>query len=812
MPFNIPAENTAKALNDFAKAAQIHLLFPFDAASRFSAPAIEGNFTRDQVLAKLLANTDLEVAGEASDTITLREKSMAAAAEPTTQVTVTGSRIRGVPPTSPVHVVTRDDIDQSGYAEVGDLVRSLPEDFSGGQNPGVINASASNIGNQNFSNASTVNLRGLGTDATLVLVDGHRLSADSFFQGSDISGIPLGAIERVEVVPDGASALYGSDAVAGVVNFILRKNYNGTQLSTTLGGATQGGGFDQTYSVLTGSAGKTWHVLFDAEYEKQDGITAGQRDIAADAVPASTLLNPHDRHSVFADAGVDLTDHVDLSFEGLLDDRSFTSFDQSAPTAEVITVAGYAPSYDATVSLNADLGGGWRGHLTDSIAGSRDAIHTWTDGSFSGSIDRNQMNTIELTGDGTLLQLPGGPLKVAAGGGYRSEGYISQWPGGLSYIDAKRHVTYAFAEAEIPIVSPSPDRIGLHELELNVSGRAEDYSDFGKSANPKVGLRYVPFSDLALHATWGASLKAPSFEQMYELRYVIDWNAAILGGSPKNTALEDGGGNPDLKPETSRSWTFGGDYTPQAIPGLKVSADWFNIDYHNRVVQPVNDITVGLTDPIYAPFVEANPSAGRQAQLISSASLFLNYSGAAYNPASVTDILNDDYENATSQTVRGLDLGYRQVFHAPGGEIDTFANATWLNLKQRTLPAVPDVTLSGTVFNPPDFKGRGGLTWRSGALTATGIVNYISSETDTGVIPNSRIGSWTTFDATVAYTFGNGADVARAFKVALSATNLFDRNPPYAASPGLAYTGLNFDSTNSSIIGRFVSLTLTKAW
>ena len=227
LTFNIPAENTAQALNDFAKQANVQILFPYDVAEKYTSLGLKGSLTRAAALDELLANTSLEVASQSDTTISLRVKESpgATASEATTEVIVTGSHIRGGNPTSPVHVVTRSDIEESGYSEVGDLVRSLPENFAGGQNPGILGATATIAGNGNVSSGSTVDLHGLGTDATLVLLNGHRLSADSFHQGSDISGIPLDAIQRIEIVPDGASALYGSDAVAGVANFILRKNY-----------------------------------------------------------------------------------------------------------------------------------------------------------------------------------------------------------------------------------------------------------------------------------------------------------------------------------------------------------------------------------------------------------------------------------------------------------------------------------------------------------------------------------------------------------------------------------------------------------
>jgi iron complex outermembrane receptor protein len=122
------------------------------------------------------------------------------------------------------------------------VIRSLPESFGGTQNSGVAgSASVGNIGNQNISNASTVNLRGLGSDATLVLLDDHRMASDAFYQAPDIYRIPLAAIERSEVLTDGACALYGSDVVADVTNIILRKDFTGVDVSARGGYATSGG-------------------------------------------------------------------------------------------------------------------------------------------------------------------------------------------------------------------------------------------------------------------------------------------------------------------------------------------------------------------------------------------------------------------------------------------------------------------------------------------------------------------------------------------------------------------------------------------
>jgi outer membrane receptor protein involved in Fe transport len=814
--FDIPAENAAKALIDFSKQANVQILYPYDMAAKHDTAALRGDFTRENALRQILDGTGLEVANETATTISLRAvpasgKSATANGEPSTQVIVTGSRIRNAQPTSPLHVITHADIEQSGYSQVGDLVRSLPEDFGGGQNPGVMGASGSSIGNQNLTNASSVNLRGLGTDATLVLLDNHRLSADSFFQGSDISAIPLSAVQRVEVVPDGASAIYGSDAVAGVVNFVMRKDYNGTEVSARAGGASQSGSGEETMSVLSGRAGVGGHILGDVEYSRMSAVSAEERRFAEGAPPDEYLLRPQTRKSLYLDAGKNLSDTVRLSFDGLVSDRQSATLTHRTVASRVTVGNVYTPSYSGATTLDIGSPGNWMFHATAGASGSRNL--TWSGaskakGSFT--FRKNGTDYVELTADGILARLPSGDVKVALGAGYRGELYRNNHPGSTSYISASRHVSYAYGEAYVPLVAPSAARAGLHALDLNLSARTEHYSDFGGTTNPKIGLRYVPFSDVTLRASWGTSFKAPSFTQMYQGSVVELWTASDLGYSGPGTAFLVSGGNSGLKPEKSRSWTFGGDFNPMAMRSLTLSATYFNIDYRERVVDPVSNYIVGLSSPIYASFVKAATPA-RQAALLSGASLYYNFSGTAYDPNTVVAILDDSYQNATSQAVHGIDLSYRQTFLTSIGRLDTFANATWLRLEQQTIPTASVEVLTGTLFNAPDFKARGGLSWQGSRWSLTGTVNFIDAETDTGTTPPGRIASWTTVDGTAIYRFG-GQGFGRGLKVVGAASNLFDKTPPHAISPATTFPGLGFDSTNTSILGRFCSLTLVKAW
>lgn len=809
--FDIPAESTAAALNDLATQANIHLLFPYEVAARTTAPAVRGTYSVDEALVQLLAGSGLEIASEKEGTISLKE--FGSTAEPVTEVIVTGSHIRGGNPTSPIHTITRSDIDASGYSQIGDVMRSLPENFAGGQNPGVLGASGANINNLNVTNASTMNLRGLGSDATLVLVNGHRLSADSTFQGVDISGVPLSAVKRIEVVPDGASALYGSDAVAGVTNIILRRNYDGAEVSARFGMTTQGGGAEHTYSILGGHSGSKGYVLLNLEYSKQDAILASDRDFASGVGQDATLMQPQVRRSAFLSMGRDLTDTVSVSLDALMADRDTSYFMQFSNLYPGYSGYAYTPSYSVTGMLDWSWANDWKAHLTAGAAGSRNSTGIIYFGTDYPNYNTNDLQYVEVTGDGTLLTLPSGPLKVALGGGVRREGFQQSYPNSTSYLKPTRQIDYAYIEGQVPLVSPSTDRMGLEALELNLSARTEHYSDFGSTTNPRIGLRYVPFGDLTVRASWGKSFKAPSFFQMYEPYTVTLFQPALMGGTNDGTiAAQVYGGNVDLKPEKSTSWSSGAEYAPARLPGFSLSINLFNIDYTDRVVQPINPLTTALSNPQFAPFVDSDPSVETVEALITRASSTTNYSGLTYDPANVSAIAYDNYQNATAQTAHGVDLGYRQRFQLAGGALAAFANVTWLHLEQQTISTQPSVVLSGTVFNAPDFKARGGVTWTKDGLSASGIVNYLGDETDTGITPNGEIASWTTVDANMTCSFAGNSALAKGLKIAVSISNLFDRDPPYAASPALAYSGLAFDSTNASLIGRTISLTLTKGW
>ena len=175
----------------------------------------------------------------------------AAPAAAAQQVVVTGSNIRrtDTETPSPVQVLTAEDIKNSGYTSVGDVLHNITANNMGSLSQSAPSAFA--------AGGSGVALRGLTVGATLVLIDGHRMASypmpdDGERDFVDISSIPIEAIERIEVLKDGASAVYGSDAIAGVVNVILKKSFTGLTLSAETGVSSHGDGATQHGSIMAG--------------------------------------------------------------------------------------------------------------------------------------------------------------------------------------------------------------------------------------------------------------------------------------------------------------------------------------------------------------------------------------------------------------------------------------------------------------------------------------------------------------------------------------------------------------------------------
>ncbi|MGA8277504.1 MAG: TonB-dependent receptor plug domain-containing protein, partial [Rhodanobacteraceae bacterium] len=187
-------------------------------------------------------------------------------------ITVTGSNIRRVDieTANPVITIDRAQIEQSGKLTIGDLVQELPSIAGAATNPQVNNGGG--------GGSSTVSLRGLGSGRTLILVDGQRVL------NNDINTIPASVVERIEVLKDGASSVYGSDAIGGVVNFIMRKDYQGAEFTGDYGISDKDDGERKGASITIGQTTDRGSVVAGLNYNKFDAVSAGARAFSRDAL------------------------------------------------------------------------------------------------------------------------------------------------------------------------------------------------------------------------------------------------------------------------------------------------------------------------------------------------------------------------------------------------------------------------------------------------------------------------------------------------------------------------------------------------
>lgn len=733
-------------------------------------------------------------------------------------ILVTGSRIKGSKASSDVTVVGRDEIIAAGQVDLGEATRVLPQNFGGGQNPGV--GTGAGLVNSNVNSGSNVNLRGLGPDATLTLLNGHRLPYDSAFGGVDISAIPLAALDRIEVVPDGASAIYGSDAVAGVVNVILRRDFSGLEASVQLGASTDGGNFRQQADFVTGARWSGGGFMLAYDFAHNSAISAGQRSYTSALAADNSLYPSQRRHaavlSAHHDFGAGIVLDVDLLYAkrwsetigGTLATRYLFS-----PKVETVTLA---------PSLTIPLGGDWSAKASGALG--RD--HTQLDTVISpvgGTASRtlgcycNSAQSAEIGFEGPLFALAGGDVRIAFGGGYRNNAMafdraVDRVSAGA--FDVSRDSTFAYGELLLPFVAPDNEVRGIDRLSLSAALRYENYPGMAKLATPRLGLVYTPVAGLNLRATWSRSFKAPSLFQQYSGYETYLLPAIAFGAGPAGTSVfYTSGGNPDLKPERARSWSLGFDLKPAALPGLTINATWFDVRYRDRVLRPVSgSIGVAFRDPGFASLIDRSPDAQTMADLIAGSLLGLeNFSGGSYDPANVVALLDNRNLNIAVQSIRGLDLRLAWSKDIGGDQRFNFDLAgSWLETSQQLLPALPDVQLAGTVFNPPKLRIRASAGYASSRFQIGSSLNFIGALEDNRFAAPKRIAPSATLDLSAQYVLlGEGPDGAR-LALAIAVTNLFNDRPQIIQVTGP--TDTPYDSTNYSPIGRFVSFGIRGRW
>jgi iron complex outermembrane receptor protein len=961
--FHIEGGDATTTLTEFSRQARLQLLFDYNVVKGHKTKPLDGTLTPAAALRRLLADTDLDFDFVNERTLAVMQRKVVVsdglksaglpkpakrssrqskksdpaadtASGPEEVVRITGTQIRDkVPVGQEIISADRDDIDATGAATPADFLSTLPQTFGGGPNQDTY------IGQEAQTNSGLgvgENLRGLGARATLVLIDGRRV-APSGTEGEfvDVENIPMGAIERIDILPDSASATYGADAVGGVVNFVLRKNFDGAETIMRGGSGTRG---DLQEYLFSQTLGKVWDggsglVSFefydrgalpaaDRAYAVSDlrpfgggnfntnltnpgnimspvtgqtwAIPAGQNGThltAADLVAGTQnlqntylggqIIPNQQRWSLYGDWRQGIGDRVTVFTDLLLGHRDASETLSGAGAALMVPptnpfyvnptglpgpiIVDYnfgkdlgpvstdvgIDTLNATAGLDFDAGASWDVSVYTSFVREKQnyatanlfdlsaaelaladpsaatALNPFGDGSFTNAATLNairtsyrfwldsQLQTADITADGPLVDIAGGPLKLAVGVERRNQ-FFSTTTLATSTAPAtsnalSRSVLSAFGELVAPVFSEKNALPALARLEFSAAARYEDYSTFGDATTPKLGVLWSPLENLSFRGTWSRAVRPPTLSDLDTSRNQAESvplpNPTAAAGATPTLIWQ--GGNSTVQPERARSWTGGLDFAPERIGGLTLGLTYFNTVFTDRI-QSTGLTENILSDPTYAAVVTHNPTAAQ-----------VNYvcTHSSYIQGTVADCLNSApgalvdlrVRNLATLQTDGIDFNSRYQHPLPLGQLKLDLNGTWLlRFRQAETPNAPLTSLLNTQNEPINLRMRASAGWEFAGFGAAVAANFANSYSDTSSVPQRRIDSWTTVDVQLRYEIPEDfSKWLRGTRIELNARNVFNVDPPFLDNQ---VVGIGYDQENANPYGRVLSLGLRKIW
>lgn len=438
--------------------------------------------------------------------------------------------------------------------------------------------------------------------------------------------------------------------------------------------------------------------------------------------------------------------------------------------------------------------------------------------------------------NGDSLELPAGPLSYAVGGDFRTESLKIDFDGlstsglavggatQLPFAGGKRDQWAVFGEARIPLTSPTWNAPGLHNFEINVSGRYEQVEPGGDSAVPKIALRWQPLDEqVTLRGGYSQGFLAPTLFTLYGPDRVEGPSLAVGGAAGQVRIVRRS--NPDISPATSQNWNAGLVYSPKQIKGLTLSVDYYNIDEQDIPVQdPIlvaNSLNaLGSASPFASGFAFAD---GTRLTTPAPNQVTVANWGSAVVPTTP----------GAAQRTDGLDLGLTYARPTESfGRFTLDANANVLfNYTFRARPGAPyyqfaglstDI-IAGAQGTLPDYFITTRLTWEIKDLTYTVGARYIPEVLDLGNLHPSvgstahggtldrkawEVSDYHLIDMQLAYEFGKSRKSSKwldGTRLAVGVNNVTDNLAPFIAS--------NFeheDKTTYDVLGRFVYFELSK--
>jgi iron complex outermembrane receptor protein len=872
--FDIPAEDLGKALRDFAIQASCNISYDPASVEHLRAPAIKGEFTPPDAISRILGGTHLRAVNIDQNTIQVLDAATSVgdtntpyahamirlnyakdAASPSTnsdvqaqsnvstdtssgergaaadatdggktpgleEIVVTGTNITGVDnKTIPLLTFDRDAIDRSGFASIADFITALPQNVKSGTNSadGILTGIRGSL--NNVENSTAANLRGLGASSTLTLVNGHRVAAASFGTGVDLSMIPLSAVERIEVLTDGSSAVYGADAVGGVVNIILRKDFNGEETSARLDTLSRGGG---ELKQIGQSVGRTWNtggVIAVFQFDDANAIRADRRSFTTAMGEPTDVFPTSNRYSGVLSAHQSVGSSLEIFGDALLErdtgQRSLT--DGTPPSEQIID----------SLTNSASVNGGFRWqpfgdwHLEGNALFSR--TNTLTTQVFipsqppyvNGDPYARVIETIkegDLKLDGTLWSVGGSSVKGALGASYRQEAFsLLQVTGDMDHPFA-RHVHAAFAEVYAPLITSANALPGIRKLDFSATVRDDSYSDFGSKTNPRFGVFWSPIDQLGFKATYSTSFRAPDPSELFNVaasNFILIDSGFPQPNDPTGKASVLFFGNRTLQPETSKNLTAGLEFSPTALPGTRFSLNYYRIVYSNRITIPPLNANVFINPQIYGSLIKQFANDAAVEAFVASldpSQQILDFSAGHTGLAGIRYGYSYSAINASSEKTEGLDLNAHSLLPLSGtAKLILDFNATYIrDLEANFCESCATTDLVNTYGQPLKLRLRASGGWSNGVLSTNAAVNFANAYSDTNLVPPGRISSFTTLDLNANWTIPATGTI-----LSLNILNILNSDPP---STAFSLEKINYDPTNADPRGRTISLQVRQSW
>jgi iron complex outermembrane receptor protein len=754
-------------------------------------------------------------------------------------IIVTGTRKKGLrvqDSAAPIQVLDSDALSHVGQPNLNQALTQIVPSFN-----------AESFGGDTANLTLSASLRGLSPNQTLVLVNGKRrhgsanLHVDSGqFQGAaapDLDLIPTDAIDHIEILQDGAAAQYGSDAIAGVINIILKSDRKGGSASFTGGGYYGGGGEqlaesarialpigDKGYFNLTGFHrfhGFSQQGAGDRRLVNPDGSAVAGNPSSWTSIPGFPDLNritgdPRSNLTtgVF-NAGYDFGE-VELYSFGSYGRRTAQSYENyrlpnriSRTVAGVTTLlypSGFSPLeglVESDYSVTAGARGhveGWTWDLSGTYGKDKDRISTlnsanaalYTDTGFTPTnfYDGSFISS-ELTGNLDITkQFDAGlakPVNVAFGAEYRRNRFQitqgdpasiykegSQSYPGFQPTDAASHTRTAWSGYVDISFNP------VEAWTVDLAGRYESYSDFGSAWIGKVTTRYDFSPAFAIRGTVDNGFRAPTLAEEYYSATNVSPTSAVVQLPPNSAAAAILGFKP-LAPEKSTNFSAG--LVAHPVPEVTLSLDAYQVSVRNRIVATgtiLGQSGTTVINPLVLQAIAAHGNILDPTVSFVGVSLFTN--------------------NVSTRT-RGIEFSAQYTSHLSVGQIDWSLtanyNRTTITKNAGTLNLQAQSNLTSAA---PRYKIGFGALFTSGAFTLN-LRETLYGPSTVYLTPDSSNFYRSHLAVAPITDLELGYKVTRNLQLALGANNLFDKKPPInPLVPGSVSTNIAGSSVNGAPI------------